>query len=350
MTPGALRAWLRGEGVPAFRAGQILAWVYQHGVDSFDAMSNVGAPLRAKLAAAFTLPRLSAPSVLRARDHTRKLLFTLEPGRAIEAVIIPDPPRLTACISSQAGCAMGCGFCATAALGLQRQLDAAEIVGQLLAVRRILDPGERLSNVVFMGMGEPLANYDAVVEAIEIFTAPWGFGLSGRRITVSTVGLLPQLQRLVRDTPVSVAVSLTATTDALRDRLMPVNRRYPLGELFATCRALPIAQRRRITFEYVLLAGVNDAAADAARLIKLLHAIPAKVNLIPFNPFPGTAFAPPSADVIDRFKHRLLAAGLNASVRATRGRDIQAACGQLAANAQARLGRRAAAPAASASS
>jgi len=326
---------------------QILAWVYQHGVDSFDAMSNVGAPLRAKLASAFALPGLSAPSVSCARDHTRKLLFALEPGRAIEAVIIPDPPRLTACISSQAGCAMGCGFCATAKLGLQRQLDASEIVGQLLAVRRVLDPGERLSNVVFMGMGEPLANYDAVVEAIEILTAPWGFGLSGRRITVSTVGLLPQLQRLVRDTPVSVAVSLTATTDALRDRLMPVNRRYPLGELFATCRALPLAQRRRITFEYVLLAGVNDAPADSARLIKLLHGIPAKVNLIPFNPFPGSEFAPPTADVIDRFKHRLLAAGLSASVRATRGRDIQAACGQLAASAQGLLGPRAAAPAAS---
>jgi len=325
---------------------QILAWVYQHGVDSFDAMSNVGAPLRAKLAAAFTLPGLSAPSVSRARDHTRKLLFPLEPGRAIEAVIIPDPPRLTACISSQAGCAMGCGFCATAKLGLQRQLDAAEIVGQLLAVRHVLAPGERLSNVVFMGMGEPLANYDAVVEAIEILTAPWGLGLSGRRITVSTVGLLPQLQRLVRDTPVSVAVSLTATTDALRDRLMPVNRRYPLGELFATCRALPLAQRRRITFEYVLLAGVNDAPADSARLIKLLHGIPAKVNLIPFNPFPGAEFTPPTADVIDRFKHRLLAGGLNASVRATRGRDIQAACGQLAASAQGLLGRAPAAPAA----
>jgi 23S rRNA (adenine2503-C2)-methyltransferase len=204
----------------------------------------------------------------------------------------------------------------------------------MIAVGAALDPGERLSNVVFMGMGEPLANYDAVVEAIGILTAAWGFGLSGRRITVSTVGLLPQLERLVRETSVNVAVSLTATTDALRDRLMPVNRRYPLAELMRSCRGLPIAQRRRITFEYVLLAGVNDGAADATRLVRLLHGIRAKVNLIPFNPFPHAAFAPPPATTVARFQHQLLAAGVSASVRTTRGRDIQAACGQLAATHQ----------------
>jgi 23S rRNA (adenine2503-C2)-methyltransferase len=205
--------------------------------------------------------------VARSADHTRKLLFALERGRAVESVIIPDAPRLTVCISSQAGCAMGCTFCATAQLGLQRHLGAAEIAGQLIAVRAALDPDERLSNVVFMGMGEPLANYDNVVEAIEILTAPGGFNLSGRRITVSTVGLLPQLERLVRETGVSIAVSLTATTDALRDELMPVNRRYPLAQLFDTCRALPIAQRRRITFEYVMLAGVNDSVEHAHGLV-----------------------------------------------------------------------------------
>ncbi len=297
-------------------------------------MTDVGKPLRAALADAFELPALPPPEVVRAADDTRKLLFTLEAGRAIESVLIPDAPRLTVCISSQAGCAMGCAFCATARLGLQRHLSAAEIAAQLLAARRALDPGERITNVVFMGMGEPLANYDHVVAAIEILTAPWGFGLSGRRITVSTVGLLPQLQRLVRETPASIAVSLTATTDALRDALMPVNRRYPLAELFATCRALPIAQRRRITFEYVLLAGVNDAPADAARLVRLLHGLRAKVNLIPFNPFPGAPYAPPTPAVVERFKQRLLAAGVNASTRVTRGRDIQAACGQLAATRQ----------------
>ncbi|MDX2166747.1 MAG: 23S rRNA (adenine(2503)-C(2))-methyltransferase RlmN [Deltaproteobacteria bacterium] len=334
-----MRAFLRARGLPAFRATQILRWVYQQGVDSFDAMTDVGHALRAALAEAFAPPAgaLAPSEVAHAADDTRKLLFSLERGRAIESVIIPDPPRLTACISSQAGCAMGCAFCATARLGLQRHLTAAEIAGQLFAVRAALRPEERLSNVVFMGMGEPLANYDNVVEAIEILTAPWGFGLSGRRVTVSTVGLLPQLQRLVRETPVSIAVSLTATTDALRDELMPVNRRYPLAELFAVCRALPIAERRRITFEYVLLAGVNDSVADAARLVKLLHGIRSKVNLIPFNPFPGAPFAPPPLAVVDRFKHRLLSAGINASTRVTRGRDIQAACGQLAATHQGLL-------------
>ncbi len=296
-------------------------------------MTDVARPLRDALAASFAMPGLPLLETARAADGTRKLLLGLDQGRAIESVIIPDPPRLTACISSQAGCAMGCGFCATAQLGLQRQLTAAEIAAQMLAARAALAPGERLSNVVFMGMGEPLANYDAVVEAIAILTAPWGFGLSGRRVTVSTVGLLPQLERLVRETPVNVAVSLTATTDALRDRLMPINRRYPLAELMRTCRALPIAQRRRITFEYVLLAGVNDSGADAARLVRLLHGIRAKVNLIPFNPFPGAAFAPPAAAVVEHFQRQLLGAGVSASVRVTRGRDIQAACGQLAAAA-----------------
>jgi len=334
LTPAALRAWLRAEGLPAFRATQILSWVYQRDVASLDAMTDVGRRLRAGLAEAFALPGLAPSEVARSVDDTRKLLFTLERGRAIESVIIPDPPRITACISSQAGCAMGCDFCATAQLGLQRHLTAAEIAGQVCAVRRALEPHERLSNVVFMGMGEPLANYDNVVEAIEILTAPWGFGLSGRRVTVSTVGLLPQLQRLVRETPVSIAVSLTATTDALRNRLMPVNKRYPLAELMATCRALPLAQRRRVTFEYVLLAGVNDADADAARLVTLLHGIRSKVNLIPFNPFPGSPYSPPPLAVIDRFKHRLLSSGINASARVTRGRDIQAACGQLAATHQ----------------
>jgi 23S rRNA (adenine2503-C2)-methyltransferase len=335
LRPAALRAWVRAEGLPAFRAEQVLRWAYQRGVESFDAMTDVARPLRAALARAFAPPLLRPSEVVRAADGTRKLLFTLEPGRAIESVIIPDPPRLTACISSQAGCAMGCEFCATARLGLQRNLSAVEIAGQLVAARRLLDPDERLSNVVFMGMGEPLHNYDALVEAIEILTADWGLGLSGRRVTVSTVGLLPQLERLVRETPVSIAVSLTATTDALRNRLMPVNRRYPLAELMRTCRSLPIAQRRRITFEYVLLAGVNDAPADAARLVTLLHGIRAKINLIPFNPFPDSGFAPPPPAVVQRFQQRLLSAGMNASVRATRGRDIQAACGQLAATRQA---------------
>jgi 23S rRNA (adenine2503-C2)-methyltransferase len=294
-------------------------------------MTNVSPALRASLRQEFSIGALPEPYVARSQDGTRKLLFSLPGGGAIESVLIPDPPRLTICISSQVGCAMGCAFCATARLGLQRHLTAAEIVGQILAARRQLDESERITNVVFMGMGEPLANYDALLEAIEALRADWGQGLSARRITVSTVGLLPQLERLVRDSPVNIAVSLSATTDERRGALMPVNRRYPLAQLFATCRALPIAQRRRITFEYVLLAGVNDHADDAARLVRHLHGIRSKVNLIPFNPFDESGFARPTDRAIRVFQERLLSAGISATVRTSRGRDIQAACGQLAA-------------------
>jgi 23S rRNA (adenine2503-C2)-methyltransferase len=225
---------------------------------------------------------------------------------------------------------MGCVFCATARLGLRRNLSSAEIIGQVLAAQSQLSVDERITNVVFMGMGEPLANYAAVVEAIEILTAEWGVGLSARRITVSTVGLVPAMQRLVEDTAVNLAVSLAATTDAQREHLVPINRRYPLAVLLAMCRGLPIPQRRRITFEYVMLAGINDSLEDAHRLARLLRGIRAKVNLIPFNAFPDAGFAGSSAAMILRFQERLLAAGVHATIRHSRGSDIQAACGQLA--------------------
>ncbi len=309
----------------------MLRWVLQRGASSFDDMTDVGRDLRAALARDFAFPAFVPVRAERSADGTRKLLFALEEGRSIETVVIPDPPRLTVCVSSQAGCAMGCRFCATARLGLQRHLSAMEIIGQILAARRELASGERLSNVVFMGMGEPLANYDALVEAVRMLVAPWGLGVSGRRVTVSTVGLVPQLQRLVAETPANVAVSLTSTSNEKRDWLMPVNRRYPLETLMEACRTLPIAQRRRITFEYVLLSQVNDSPADASRLVRLLHGIRAKVNLIPFNPFPEAEFDTPSPAAVREFQQRLLAAGVNATVRTHRGRDIQAACGQLAA-------------------
>ncbi|MBP1685966.1 MAG: rlmN [Deltaproteobacteria bacterium] len=330
LTVPALRAWMAERGFPRYRATQVLAWVYRRGVSDFAAMSDLARELREALAAAFVISRLTPSVVTRSADGTRKLLFQLDAGAAIESVLIPDPPRLTLCISSQAGCGMGCAFCATARLGLLRNLSANEIVGQVVAAQAELQPGERISNIVFMGMGEPLANYDAVVEAIEILTAEWGIGLSSRRITVSTVGLVPAMARLVRDTAVQLAVSLSATTDAQRQRLMPVNRRFPLEALLTMCRALPIPQRRRITFEYVMLGGVNDTVEDADRLVRLLHGIRAKVNLIPFNAFPGGGFAPASDAAIRRFQERLLAGGVHASVRQSRGQDIQAACGQLA--------------------
>jgi len=280
--------------------------------------------------AQLALPALTPTVVAHSSDDTRKLLFQLDARAAIEAVLIPDPPRLTLCISSQAGCGMGCAFCATARLGLLRNLSPTEIVGQVLAAQGQLRPDERISNIVFMGMGEPLANYDAVVQAVEILTAEWGLGFSARRVTVSTVGIVPAMARLVQDTAVNLAVSLSATTDAQRSRIMPVNRRYPLETLLTMCRSLPIPQRRRITFEYVMLAGVNDTLEDADRLIKLLRGIRSKVNLIPFNPFPGAGFSSSSDAVIARFQERLLAAQVHATIRHSRGRDIAAACGQLA--------------------
>ncbi len=294
-------------------------------------MTDLPGSLRAELAATFELPRLEPERVSRSRDGTRKLLFRLPDGCAIESVLIPEPPRLTLCISSQAGCAMGCVFCATARLGLQRQLGTHEIVGQVMTAEREVEAGETITNVVLMGMGEPLHNYEAVAAALETLSAPWGLAISARRITVSTVGLVPQMERLVRETHVNLAVSLTATTDEQRARLIPVSKKHPLAMLMAVCRALPIAQRRRITFEYVMLAGINDADADATRLITLLHGIRSKVNLIPFNPFPGAPVTGSSDEVIERFHRRLLSAGILATVRRSRGRDIDAACGQLAA-------------------
>ena len=317
-------------GEPAYRATQILSWIYRRRLTHFAGMSNLSPGLRDALTAAFTIPTLTPTVVAHADDDTRKLLFQLDKSAAIESVLIPDPPRLTLCISTQAGCGMGCTFCATARLGLLRNLTAAEIAGQVLAGQAELRAPERITNIVFMGMGEPLANYDALIDAIELLTAEWGIGLSARRITVSTVGLVPAMRRLVDDTHVNLAVSLSGTTDEQRARLMPINRRYPLATLLAMCRALPIPQRRRITFEYVMLEGVNDSAEDAARLTILLRGIRSKVNLIPFNAFPGSEFRSSSRAAITRFQMRLLDDGVHATIRESRGRDIQAACGQLA--------------------
>ncbi len=332
LTPTLLRRWVEDAKLPSFRNAQILHSIYGRGAADFSEMTNVRASLKGRLIEKFRLCRLEAAQSYASADGTLKLLFRVA-GGSIETVVIPDGERLTVCVSSQVGCAMGCEFCATARLGLGRNLDIGEIVGQLLEVRRGLESGQRITNVVFMGMGEPLQNYETLLEVIEVLRADWGFGLSSRRITVSTVGLLPQLRKLAVDTDVAIAVSLTAADDALRDRLMPVNRRYPLAQLVQTCRELPIAQRRRITFEYVLLRGVNDGPGDSSRLTELLRGVRAKVNLIPFNPFPGSGFSPPLADEVRDFQLRLLDAGLSATVRKTRGQDVRAACGQLAASA-----------------
>jgi 23S rRNA (adenine2503-C2)-methyltransferase len=333
-----LEAWCADVGEPRYRATQVLAWVHRKGGESFEAMSNVSRSLRAKLAADFTIGRLAPAVVADAADGTRKLLFRLPGERpaSVESVLIPQferadgaRDRLTLCISSQAGCGMGCVFCATARMNLVRNLTPGEIVGQVRAGRALAAP-RVVTNIVFMGMGEPLANYEAVRTALELLTAEWGYAISPRRITVSTVGLVPLIPRLIAETRVNLAVSLTATTDAQRERLMPIDKRYPLAALLGACRALPLPRRKRITFEYVLLAGENDADADARRLVRLLHGLPSKVNLIPFNPFPGAGFTPSPRERIVRFQSILRTYGLNATIRESRGQDIQAACGQLA--------------------
>jgi 23S rRNA (adenine2503-C2)-methyltransferase len=336
-----LSAWLVERGEPGYRARQIARWLYARGVESFAAMSDLPRALREKLEASFSIPRPRIVHVARAEDRTRKLLLSLRGGGRIESVLIPAElgDRLTLCISSQVGCGMGCAFCATATLGLERSLRADEIVDQVLEARCALraaaaagEPQSEITNFVFMGMGEPLHNYDEVVRSIGVLTAEWGLGISPRRITVSTVGLVPQMKRLLEDTRVHLAVSLSATTDAQRARLMPVDRKYPLEVLLGACRELPLPRRRRITFEYVMLAGENDSLEDARRLGKLLRGIPSKVNLIPLNPFPGGRFAPTPRPSIEAFRAVLLRQGVHATIRESRGRDIQAACGQLAAS------------------
>ncbi|HZP43646.1 MAG TPA: 23S rRNA (adenine(2503)-C(2))-methyltransferase RlmN [Candidatus Binatia bacterium] len=338
----ALEAWCAARGEPRWRAEQVLGWLHRQGVRDLDAMTSVSRGLREALAADFVLAPLEPAFVAEARDGTRKLLFHLPASAdaraaSIESVLIPqtDRPggardRLTLCISTQAGCAMGCAFCATARLGLVRNLTPGEITGQVRAGMALAAP-RPLTNVVLMGMGEPLHNYDAVRAACEVLTADWGYGISPRRITVSTVGLAPAIPRFIAETRVNLAISLSATTDAQRARLMPVDRRWPLAALLDACRAVPLPRRRRITFEYVMLGGENDTEADAHRLVRLLHGLRAKVNLIPFNPFPGAGFVPSPRARIVRFQAILRAHGMNATIRESRGQDIQAACGQLAA-------------------
>jgi 23S rRNA (adenine2503-C2)-methyltransferase len=335
LTKAELEAWLLARGEKLFRARQTLKWLYQKGAETFAEMTDLSASLRALLSQEFSIARLHCAQVATAADGTRKYLFSLADQRRIESVLIPADDRLTLCISSQVGCAMGCRFCATAQVRPLRDLTAGEIVSQIWEVRKSLAVGEQLTNVVFMGMGEALANYEQVVKALSIITAEWGFNISPRRVTVSTVGLIPQMRRLLEETPVNLTVSLTATTNRVRNDLMPVNRRYPLDQLLDACRTLPLAPRKRLTFAYTLLDGVNDSEEEARRLVKLLHGIRAKVNLIPFNPFPGASFRPTPRARIERFRQILLGRGVHATIRESRGQDVQGACGQLAARADA---------------
>jgi 23S rRNA (adenine2503-C2)-methyltransferase len=324
-----LEVIVREAGERSFRARQIMGWLWGRGAESFDSMHDLPVHFRNDLKQRFNIGSIAQPHVARSSDGTRKLLLRLRDAEEIESVIIPTEGRTTLCISSQAGCAMGCGFCATARMGLHRNLAAGEILAQVMAARRELDPSETLTNYVFMGMGEPLANYPRLHRALTVMTADWGLGISPRRITVSTVGLAPAMDRLLADFPVHLAVSLHATTDEVRDRIAPINKRFPLRVLIEACKALPIARRRRITFEYVMLDGVNDSPDDARRLVKMLTPLRAKVNLIFFNPFPESGFVPSSRERVEDFQAILHKGNLTATIRESRGRDIAAACGQL---------------------
>jgi 23S rRNA (adenine2503-C2)-methyltransferase len=315
---------------PSYRARQVWQWLFQKRANSFDEMTNLSRSMRADLATAFSIGRLEILRRAEARDGTIKFLFGLTDGESIESVLIPETHRLTLCVSTQAGCGLGCAFCATAVLGLRRNLTASEIVDQVLEAGRTLTDERRITHIVLMGMGEPLANYDQTVRALEIITdSNWGIGISPRRVTLSTVGLVPQIKRLMEETRVNLAVSLHAPNDELRGQLMPVNRKYSLQQLMECCRELPLPRRKRITFEYVLLRGVNDSENHARQLAALLRGIPSKVNVIPFNPHPQSKFARPTDQEIARFQKVLYDEGVQINVRRPRGDDIQAACGQL---------------------
>jgi 23S rRNA (adenine2503-C2)-methyltransferase len=327
----ALRDLCVSRGWPAYRADQIATWLYKNGVDSPDEMTNLPSEIRSALTADFELSALEIVTTQRSTDGTTKLLMRAFDGAQIEAVLIPEERRQTLCVSTQVGCPLTCSFCATGALGFTRNLSVGEIVDQVLLARQRLAPDETLSNLVFMGMGEPLLNLPAVSEAIRLFTDPKAFGLAPRRVTVSTAGVLPQIAPLLEVAPIHLAVSLHATTDEVRDVLVPLNKRFPIDALLTTLREEPRINRRRpVFFEYTLMEGVNDSVEDARRLPGLLAGIPSKVNVIPMNPHPDAPYQPPPPEVVDRFTATLHNAGLRVTLRRDRGRDIDAACGQLA--------------------
>jgi len=335
-----LAAFLAERKQPAYRAKQIRQWLFQKRAAAFGEMTNLSGAMRRQLEDNFAISRLQTLRRAESSDGTVKFLFGLGDGTSIESVLIPEARRLTLCISTQAGCGFGCAFCATAVLGLKRNLTAGEIVDQVLEASRTLSGNRRITHVVLMGMGEPLANYAQTSSALEVITdGEWGIGISPRRVTLSTVGLVPQIEKLMEQTRVNLAISLHAPTNELRGELMPVNRKYSLEQLLDCCRKLPIPRRKRITFEYVLLGGVNDSEQQARQLARLLRGIPSKVNVIPFNPHPGSGFRRPAPEQIERFEKVLREEGVQINVRRPRGDDIQAACGQLQGEEAGRLRR-----------
>ena len=330
LSPAELRELVASYGKEKYRTLQLLKWLYQKRVSSFDEMTNLPKKLREEWKQFFSISTLTPIRLQIASDGTKKFLFQLEDGNRIESVLIPERHRLTLCVSTQVGCGLGCQFCLTGKKGFRRNLKASEIVNQIIAAKKSLAEGQLITNIVLMGMGEPLANYENTLKAIQLMTYSDAFKFSSRRVTLSTVGLLPELERLSGErVPFRLAISLNATDDETRSRLMPINRQNPLKKLLDLCRRFPLRPRERITFEYVLLKGINDSVQDAKRMVRLLKGIPSKVNLIPFNEAPEIPFKRPSDDEVREFQEVLMAEGLTAIVRSSKGRDISAACGQL---------------------
>ena len=325
-----LTAFFVGLGEKPFRATQLMKWLYAENVTDFEQMTNFSKSLRSYLQAncVIAAPEIALEKV--ASDGVYKWLMQTQCGNRVETVFIPEENRGTLCVSSQIGCALACTFCSTAQQGFNRNLTTAEIIGQLYVAQRRLGESAKITNVVMMGMGEPLLNFDNVDDAMNIMLDDFAYGLSKRRVTISTSGVVPAMYRLTQVCDVSLAVSLHAVNDSLRDELVPINKKYPLKELMQACRDnAKIAPRRTVTFEYVMLAGINDSLADAKGLIKLLKTVPSKLNLIPFNPFPQSTYRSSSKETILQFKTLLNDAGIVTTIRKTRGEDIDAACGQL---------------------
>ncbi|KPK27462.1 MAG: 23S rRNA (adenine(2503)-C2)-methyltransferase, partial [Nitrospira bacterium SG8_3] len=328
-----IEQWAVGQGLEAYRGRQIRHWLFKKLAKSFEEMTTLPRDLRDSLEEKACISHMERVEIQESRDGTKKYLFKLEDDHLIESVLIPERDHDTLCISSQAGCAMDCQFCLTAKHGLKRNLTASEIVDQVIHVKRSMDDPDRLTNIVFMGMGEPLANYDAVKRAVINLMDDGGLNFSRRKITLSTCGLAPQMERWGREMNIKLAVSLNAADDKTRSLLMPINNKYPLKSLLGACKTMPLPKGERITFEYVLIKEINDSDEDARNLAEVLKGLRAKINLIPLNPHQGTSMSPPSMERIGQFQDILLKRYYTAIIRKSRGSDILAACGQLSGKA-----------------
>jgi len=322
-------------GLETYRARQIAQWVFRHHAVMVDEMTSLSKEIRAKLKEVACISSLSIATIAASRDGSKKYLFKTDDGCGVETVLMPEKTHQTLCISTQIGCSLGCRFCFTGTLGLKRNLTAAEILNQVSAVLKAENLKEKLPNLVFMGMGEPLLNYENVLRSLKILLSPWGFNFSHRKITVSTAGITPLIRQLAEDLPVNLAISLNAPDDEIRSYLMPVNKKYPLKQLLKEARSFPVPSRKRITFEYILINDINDSPAHAEALARLLKNIPCKINLIPFNEYPGTSFHRPEEKQVLRFQSILHNHNFTAPIRMSKGSDIVAACGQLGGSIKA---------------